>query len=566
MPTDTRIIPCKLCGNHIADPDLQVLLYQEEYPDIKIGPYCEGCLAKIKICNGCKHGFESSHCTRATDGAYYCRACSASFTKCSSCDSIVSSVSSTTKRDKDGNILCDRCFSAKYTTCRCCEGVTSKDDIVNPISSEGMSRAGIFKKYSAICKTCFEVKKKHFKLYAIRVCKYCERSYKETDGNENYCDRCLSEFRTCGCCDTKKPNIKNVLLVTYGESHKNFIRSSINLCPDCSRTKYSHCDSCGIYVKNDNASMVKRNKTLLCPGCATKEECKNCGVFSNKLSKDKKWCHECEVIFGKDNVCSDCGTLKDFQGNCRICGHTNIYSYSTKPKLFFNMSEKEIKENNIFFGFENEVTFGRDSHSVRDQALSHLYQNYSPSVLMAKSDGSINGSGYEIVSMPMTYKFFKDLNLAPMFSEKMKKDTSCGLHVHVARNSFLSDVHLYKVINFLKDNPKFAIHFAGRDYNSYSTKVDIKATTYLKSAKGGRTERRCSVNLTNKTTVEFRMFAGCINESDFRSRIEALHALVLWTRDEGISKIKLDNYLKFINDNAEEYPNASVLVSKFKRN
>ena len=81
-------------------------------------------------------------------------------------------------------------------------------------------------------------------------------------------------------------------------------------------------------------------------------------------------------------------------------------NYSYKPHYYFNYKEKNEQ---VYIGFENEINYV-DSSTTTLQ-LQDIYKNYKASELYVKSDGSIKGSGFELVSMPMSYSFFKDFDL-----------------------------------------------------------------------------------------------------------------------------------------------------------
>ena len=78
-------VTCKLCLKAITDPDFKVILCQEEYPDIEIGPYCEACMSKIKICSGCQHPVVSNETFSAGQGDYFCSTCWDNLVKCDIC-------------------------------------------------------------------------------------------------------------------------------------------------------------------------------------------------------------------------------------------------------------------------------------------------------------------------------------------------------------------------------------------------------------------------------------------------------------------------------------------------
>lgn len=556
MPTATPC-PCLNCGTEITDPNFRVVLFNEDYPDIEIGPYCERCYSLLKVCSGCQKAVLASETTHTGNGEHYCRECMASFATCECCGQQKPEAA---LRDINGEMICTSCISTKYKMCGCCNTYKRKDTIVLNTSLEGMRRAGIFRKYgNQVCSECFEEKKRHFKLYEIEECVHCGKKYSCTEGQEHpkkYCEKCWNGFKMCGVCHKKEPNIKSVVFMDEnGDNHSEY------MCQSCKNKNVMECDACGNNYKSSMKTFVKGASKVhcVCPSCADKKECANC---SSLFAGSGEYCQTCKRVY-INNKCS-CGMIRDHESHCRVCNSMGIYSYSHKPKIFYNyIKDKEIKRGNVFFGFENECTFGRDDGN-RNNGLKNLYKSYDPTVLVAKSDGSIDGYGYEVVSQPMSLLYFHQLDLGPLLPGKLKKDSSCGLHIHVGRDGFQSEVHLYKVINFLHSCPSFTTYVAGRSFNGYCAGLKTKPSRHLKDSKSGNTERRAMVNLTNKATVEFRLFAGCVTDFELRSKVEFLHALISFEREAPISHSKdLDKFREFMAHNSKTYPNGSVLVAKF---
>jgi len=160
---------------------------------------------------------------------------------------------------------------------------------------------------------------------------------------------------------------------------------------------------------------------------------------------------------------------KDESGNCRQCGpyKYRLYNYTLKPHPQFHYTELDQKNNEfIFFGIENEISF--DTSTQQHNALKKMYKEFDPRYVVCKSDASIHGHGFEMVTQPMTLDFFTNLDITKMFSRTQRSNNSCGMHIHVGRNAFKSDLHLYKVTNFIHENTIFIDEIAGRSFNNYN--------------------------------------------------------------------------------------------------
>lgn len=547
MPTECL---CKMCGESITDPDFRVVLCQEEYPEIEIGPYCESCLARIKICSGCQYPFHMDHTTHTGNGEHYCSSCISNLTVCECCSS---KVVGDQLVEANGSKICKKCFEREYFFCKSCNSYHKKDEAIQKSSLLGMRKAGIFRKYGEmVCIGCYDKRSPHFKTYKVCECQHCGRNYSLSGSytSEKYCQNCYSGFYTCSFCGEKKPNVESYFV-------DNTRRLS---CGSCRNKELERCDCCGSYTQLKTHTIrgkLKKNYTV-CNMCKDAKECKHCG----KLSNDSV-CVQCKMCY-TENTCSECGRVRDDSGNCRVCHYSKIYNYSFKPRKWFNTLDND-KTTDILFGFENEVSY-KSSKSKMEAGLKILYSFYDPTVVVAKSDSTIEGNGYEIVSQPMSLAFFNQLPLGGMFSEGIKGSATCGLHIHVGRGAFLSDVHLYKVCNFLLENRDFSQYVAGRTFNNYCKSFSGKSSSEIVRAKKFRdTERHQAVNLQNRDTVEFRLFAGCTSEDQLRGRVEFLHALITYMRGTAISKAKdVGSFIKYVTSNQKVYPYAGDIVKTYE--
>ena len=547
MP-EQPIVLCKICNVSITNPDYRVILCQEEYPDIEIGPYCESCFSKIKICSGCQKPFLNTEVTHTGNGDHFCSTCISNIVRCECCNTVMAD---NLLESIDGRKICKRCKAEHYFTCNCCDKLKAKESRKDPYSLEGVERSGVFRKYKMICTDCFDKKKSFFKKYPVRTCQHCSTVYKLTGAHshESFCSSCWDSFPTCNYCDHKGSNVSS----HYIDGRYRHI------CSKCVGTKVSECTECGKFTAKPTIlkkGLFKDHK--VCEHCAVLTSCEKCGTL---FSGSGKICDKCLILY-ESNKCPDCGRIRDHAKHCRVCYDQKIYEYSRKPHLYFNVAEGEHVGSVDLFGIENEVCFKSNSQS--EKALKTLYTAYDPSVLLAKSDGSIPTYGFEIVTQPMSLKFFKKMNVEALVPDKSLSDNRCGLHIHVNRKSFISDLHIYKVINFLNDNRAFAEYVAGRTFCDYASSIKRKVTKFIEDSKRRRAERRSIVNLNNKNTIEFRLYCGCTTEFELRSRVEFTIGLIEFCRITGISAVSIKELIGFFKKNEKTYPNAFKLVSQYE--
>ena len=553
--TSSPTVHCLVCSSVITDEYLKYQYYQEEYPDILIGPYCPTCFQNIRVCSGCQKPFTKGHGIKYyKKGLWYCDDCAADLTACTVCNSIVHTVV-----DIDGEKVCPSCVSSKYFHCNYCNKYHKADQNVyrgddRPIgvgesSDSELNKAKwptVYSKYNGqLCAEGFQAVTATIKPKEIVRCKNCQ-TLKATDSmqTEEYCKECYSTFKKCAICSKKHPTVRTTKI-----DGKN-----ISICKSC-LSRVPTCDYCGKHTNKVHTIKGGVSTYKICSVCHDSHpnlnECPIC--LSLQADMVGESCIMCSQTY-INNKCH-CGSVQDFNGDCRSCGDRQdaIYNYSTKPRLFFNYLKGERGE--LFFGIENEMTFSNED--TMRKSLKSLYKMFDTTVLLAKSDGSISGPGYEVVTQPMTLSFFNKLNVAGWFGTAIRS-SSCGMHVHMQRKSFISEVHLYKFINFIHDNEKFCDKIAGRSYTNYNTKLENKPS---RAVKKGSSSRYCRVNTYGEHTIEIRMFAGCISEFELRYRVEFLHALWSFCKSVSISQsVSLGTFKKYVQNNEKVYYNLSKFL------
>ena len=529
-----------------------------EDPTVVWGPYCsEECTCYAKICCGCKKDFIVDDHTQIKyfgEGRWYCTDCATSLVACDECGK--SSSSKEVKEVAGGKKICSRCFNSKYFTC-------IHDGLVHPKSDRATERTTLleiamypslrerapvitYKSWVSLCKPLTPEK--------VGECKCCRDIVAtSTLAATGYCKVCRSSesAKVCPRCDKYHHNFKSVRGYSDG------------VCVSCASKDFVKCSLCYHRgLKSEQVTLNGFKSQIVCKSCGSKKlsECDRClKLFSLdngythtlKSGKVERICNDCECHV---NYCSSCKEYHYEEGECRSkkCG-TGLMGYSYRPHLIFNHGGN--LGDKIFFGFENEINFSGSSDNSK--SIKDIYGNYTTSQLYVKGDGSIDGYGYECVSMPMNLAYFRKMDLDHMFKVAPKtNDSSCGLHVHVSRESLSSDVHIYKLVAFINNNEEFITKVAGRTYTGYAKKLKGKASEYVKNKKRSKYS---AVNISPRDTVEIRIFKGAKTVYELRYRVEFVHALVTFTRTTSL-KAGVPEFKEWVSKRKGVYPSLCSFI------
>jgi hypothetical protein len=137
--------------------------------------------------------------------------------------------------------------------------------------------------------------------------------------------------------------------------------------------------------------------------------------------------------------------------------------------------------------------------------------------------------------------------------------TTCGLHVHVNRDSlgdsreeqdevisrilFFVETHWAELLKFSRRSEYSMNRWAAR-YGFEKTGKDI-----LEKAKKGDNGRYAAVNLMNYSTIEFRLFRGTLKYNTLIAALELVDAicdLAIHLTDNGIAKMSWSEFVDAI--------------------
>lgn len=365
------------------------------------------------------------------------------------------------------------------------------------------------------------------------------------------------------CCDS------------CGNAPGNLIEVGTNfLCQPCLSANYFQCYCCrtwepiaskdrrnGKYAVRDTGGYGK----IVCRSCFEKNyvKCDHCGYGHQKVDirfyEDKSYCRYCyDDMF----VCVGCRRrmFRDHYYDAGLCQPC----YEEERRIINPNHEAKVPmefrgKGPHFYGVELEVAV--------DESLDRR-ANYARKVLkllgdfiIIKHDGSIvdrNGrvNGFEIATIPAAREVhFERWNT---FFDNLPKglksyDTpNCGLHIHCSRKP-LTQLTIAKMLLFVnsKENAKFITIIAGRGSNRFC-KIQNKIPGDVRRAR----DRYEALNLTNKGTVEFRIFRGTLKRESLFKSLEFCDALLHFCKECGYSisdTRRVDKFLEYVKLHKKEY-------------
>lgn len=270
----------------------------------------------------------------------------------------------------------------------------------------------------------------------------------------------------------------------------------------------------------------------------------NCVYFQNQMDKDKSYAP------GRDIFGYSC---KNIEG---------LSPRALPEELRIVYDANRVYTPIPFMGVELEVERNDNCPiGITDDVLNDLGRDF----VILKRDGSLTGEyPFEIVTVPATLQYHKMAwepfmnNTAVKSKLKSYKSGSCGMHVHVSRDSF-TGLHLAKFRNFinLESNREFLAKLAGRGSNGYNEYANNeKLSQAADTAMYGRSGHTSAVNVSNQHTIEVRIFRGNLAKSHFYKNLEFVHALWTYTKNCSMQQLDYKDFVTWLfKDNCSLYNN-----------
>ena len=319
------------------------------------------------------------------------------------------------------------------------------------------------------------------------------------------------------------------------------------------QASYEHCD-CG-HIEETGETHEVRNDTW-CHSCF-QDEAVHVEDRDEYWPRDDAYYHESDDLYYsyEEEYDNDDDDDNDDEPSNLLSYSTNVLRH-VEPDASITSSPF----GNFTMGVELEMCSGRNM-SMRE-AIDDVRSELGESYCVCKSDGSLPGDGFEVVTAPRGLdehiRRFKawDVNS----SYRAWNAGTCGLHVHVDSRAF-TPMTLGKFLMFINDdnNADFIRSLAGRHPKTdsqarhYCAADDQSLLTNPKTAvKGKDSSRYRMVNVCNMdrsemnrlgidhykfdtsgrkfNTVELRIFRASLKKERLLAQIEFTHAAVMFVR------------------------------------
>ena len=308
-----------------------------------------------------------------------------------------------------------------------------------------------------------------------------------------------------------------------------------SVCASCAE-EYFVCDCCDQSIRDDSNSAGGQ---ILCNACyaETMRYCYRCGED----------CSEEDITYVHGEIyCPDCA-----EANAVIHPYATNVLRTLRKDCF---PESSMRDKEIYYGVEFEVIIS--DAAPFNEKVKELEVAIGKDFAIFKKDSTIGPRGVEIVTLPARFEvqmerwteFFK-ANVRGVVSWKGGK---CGIHIHI-RREVLSPLTIGKMMVFLNDpkNETYITKIAGR-YGSYFCKnSDKKLSDAYDTEDCNRYEM---LNVSNRNTVELRIFRGSFNRTHFLADLQFTDALVRFCRTTSFPKVTVENFTKFITEQKKRYP------------
>lgn len=286
-------------------------------------------------------------------------------------------------------------------------------------------------------------------------------------------------------------------------------------------------------------------KTVVCACCGERvwiEDAETDGIiYLCQTCYDRYYtrCTDCERIINCDDAYytdDDDNSEYPYCYNCfdRIRSpRKSIQNYSYKPAPIF------YGDGNRYFGVELEIDDGGEINANAADIMR--IANKSDEHVYCKHDGSLS-DGFEIVSHPMTLAYHTGvmpwsavLEDAVQMHYLSHQAGSCGLHVHVNRDTFgdteaEQEAAIARVLFFVENHWNELLRFSRRTRRQmeqwaarYGRKDNPKEQ--IEHVKNNFTDRYRAVNLTNDATIEFRMFRGTLRYNTLIATLQLVNEI-----------------------------------------
>lgn len=315
------------------------------------------------------------------------------------------------------------------------------------------------------------------------------------------------------------------------------------------------CFSCNTaQATTAGAGFVSSAESLACRNCleAYYHRCNDCCCWTR--ATDLRAVSSGAGSLGIVNVCDDCVRRRVIRSyDYDVVAHHGMRGIAKcgEPR----------------YGVEVEVEADGDKYDAATR-VEQAVGDFS----IIKRDGSLGESGFEIVSCPAIFDFHltawdKFFTGGATEGLRSARTRTCGMHVHISRD-VLTTIQIGKMLSFLHNpaNKSFVETVAGRPSNHYCDFTADKKVTDALDSSFDHDDRYTALNLTNRSTVEFRLFASTVDHWELREALEFADALVKFctARTRHVRDVTLDNFYAYVYRQRRTYHALNLAMGRYQ--
>ena len=376
--------------------------------------------------------------------------------------------------------------------------------------------------------------------------------YLETIANSDVaaCQECLDAGKVVRCDLCKTWHVADEM--SYIEHY------DVHICDDCYDDSVYTCENCGSDIIPDlDNNHINIYDYMFCDGDCAREcgytTCDFCGV----------WIHE-DDAYMEDN--GDCHCESCHESYMERNGYDEdngeyVKSYGWKPNPQFKKTTND-QIPNTYYGFELEVS---GSQREAPAFLNFFGDDYDVhDNVYLKSDCSIVGGGFEIVTHPMTADYIRN-TFKPMLAAGLKHlqqshfrgHNHGGMHIHVSRSAITSKM-FSRMCDLLYNSSNLDkwLVLTQRKEGELSRWAKLNVDKYAECDTFDDGDTSCNryvgMNITNRT-VEFRIFNSNLRLERVLKNLELVEALVNFSKTKYKPTMRM--FLGYIKAHKQRYTN-----------
>ena len=364
------------------------------------------------------------------------------------------------------------------------------------------------------------------------ICENCgcviedEYEMREVNGRY-YCDDCFQEnFIVCDECGE---------IIDINNDWYECV-NGYYYCQYCFSDKFGYCDRCGDIVPIDDLIHIEDTDENVCEYCADNHyyRCEDCGDWYSEGAVE--YCDEDDAYYCE---------------NCMPDHESFIHSYHASHDDYVKFFGGEDDGQTLFMGLELEI----DGGDFANKTAEEMYNVMPDGFITMEHDGSLSNEGFENITQPATLEYHMSIidDYKAMFKTAISNGYrshdagSCGLHVHINR-SYFEDREEECIAKLLYLTEKFwgnLVKFSRRtesQLDRWAASYDETPQQVIDKMKNRDLDRYHAVNLTNYSTIEFRIFRGTLKLSTFIATLQFVDTIARYCKEKTIEELQNLNF------------------------